>query len=183
MQARPLNSRSMKNLIALGVCLFLVSCASTSAGRGHNASAQAQFERLKTLEGEWITVAEDGAAEAGLTIRYHVASAGNTLVETMFPGTDEEMVTVYHKDGTDLVLTHFCAVGNQPQMRAQPGESPDEIRFRFTGGANVDPDKSLYMSSLDVRFVDSAHTVATWTHKQPGQEPLPLRFSLVRSWR
>ncbi|MEZ6019293.1 MAG: hypothetical protein R3F17_04090 [Planctomycetota bacterium] len=38
--------------------------------------------------------------------------------EIMFPGQPFEMTNVYRLDGNDLCVTHFCAVGNQPQMRA-----------------------------------------------------------------
>ena len=39
-----------------------------------------------------------------------------------FPGTGHAMTTVYHLDGRDLVLTHYCMGGNQPRMRAKTTE-------------------------------------------------------------
>ena len=41
---------------------------------------------------------------------------GSAVTETLFPGTAHEMMSVYHMDGDDLVLTHYCAGGNQPRM-------------------------------------------------------------------
>ncbi|HSB61114.1 MAG TPA: hypothetical protein VLI67_05305, partial [Vicinamibacteria bacterium] len=84
------------------------------------AKPSAGFERFKALAGEWVA-AEDGemARKGDLVARYAVTAAGSAVVETIFPGTSHEMVTVYHADGPDLVLTHYCVEGNQPRMRAK----------------------------------------------------------------
>jgi len=37
--------------------------------------------------------------------------------------TDHEMTNVYHMDGPTLVMTHYCAAGNQPRLRAASGTS------------------------------------------------------------
>ena len=50
---------------------------------------------------------------------YRVTAAGSAVMEVLFPGTDHEMVTVYHQDGDDLILTHYCAAGNQPRMKCR----------------------------------------------------------------
>ena len=46
---------------------------------------------------------------------YGVTAAGTAVMEALFPETDHEMLTVYHLEGNDLVLTHYCAMGNQPR--------------------------------------------------------------------
>ena len=50
------------------------------------------------------------------TIVYSVIAAGSAVHEHMFPGGPHEMVTVYHLDGPDLLLTHYCAAGNKKLM-------------------------------------------------------------------
>ena len=66
-----------------------------------------------------------------LVARYAVTAAGSAVVETVFPGTEHEMVTVYHADGSDLVLTHYCMEGNQPRMRAKAARRlPLRLRLR-----------------------------------------------------
>jgi hypothetical protein len=173
----------MKTLpLALCASALLAACASTGNHRTPSANTDAQFERLKSMEGEWVTMAAKDGAEAGMTIRYHVVGNGSTVIETMFPGSPHEMVTAYHKDGSDLMLTHYCAAGNQPQMRAEPGKGDDEIAFRFSGGTNIDKDNGTYMNAVDFKFVDSAHVIVTW--KSRGHEgEAPMHFNLVRSWR
>ena len=85
--------------------------------------APAALERFKALAGEWVA-AEDGemTKKGDLVARYAVTAGGSAVVETVFPGSPHEMVTVYHADGPDLVLTHYCVEGNQPRMRARGGQ-------------------------------------------------------------
>src|SRR5262245_1647364 len=72
----------------------------------------ASLERFKALEGEWVAAESGEMAHAGdLMARYHVTAAGSAVVEEVFPGTPHEMVTVYHLDGKELVLTHYCMNG------------------------------------------------------------------------
>jgi len=36
------------------------------------------------------------------------------------------MLTLYHRDGNRLVLTHYCREGNQPGMQAKPFDAVRE---------------------------------------------------------
>src|SRR5262249_15189060 len=97
------------------------------------------LERFKSLAGAWVA-AEDGpmSRKGDLVARYAVSAAGTAVVETVFPGRPQEMVTVYHADGADLVLTHYCMEGNQPRMRARETQGP-RLDFAYDGGTNIDP--------------------------------------------
>ena len=74
---------------------------------------------------------------------YRVTGAGSALVETQFPGSPHEMVTVYYVDGNDLVLTHYCAARNQPRMKLVRATDTDLV-FEFTGRSNLDPAKDMH---------------------------------------
>ncbi|HUY92931.1 MAG TPA: hypothetical protein VMV10_29645 [Pirellulales bacterium] len=74
-----------------------------------------------------------------------VTSAGSAIEETLFPGGDHEMVTMYFIDGDKLLLTHYCALGNQPQMQAEPGEDAKRIAFKFVGATNLKSADELHM--------------------------------------
>src|SRR5262249_22552816 len=73
------------------------------------AGKNAGFEQFKLLAGEWTGQAVKGP-KAGMEVRaaYKVTAGGSAVVETLFPGTDHEMITVIHRDGDDLLLTHYC---------------------------------------------------------------------------
>jgi|JI9StandDraft_2_1071091.scaffolds.fasta_scaffold264684_2 hypothetical protein len=161
--------------------LALVACNSAAVRAPAPDSAE-QFERLKSLAGEWVTI-EGGEAPAGSLVRYEVTSAGSALLETLFVGTPNEMRTVYYLDRGQLVLVHYCAAGNQPRMRAVPGTSSDELAFDFDGGSNVDLERGLHMHAAKFRFSDAAHLETEWTHWQDGKVGGTVRFLLVRSWK
>jgi hypothetical protein len=65
-------------------------------------TAQAAFEALKALTGSW----EVPDSKEPMAVTYRVISGSTTVMETTFPGTPHEMITMYHLDGADLVLTH-----------------------------------------------------------------------------
>jgi hypothetical protein len=48
------------------------------------------------------------------------------------------MVTVYHQDGQDLRMTHYCSAKNQPRMKAS-SVSPDGnvVSFEFVDATNL----------------------------------------------
>ena len=57
-------------------------------------------------------------------------------------------------DGPDLVMTHYCVLGNQPRLKADTKSPADQIRFEFAGGANLDPSKDKHMHSATLTIVD-----------------------------
>ena len=78
------------------------------------------------------------AKKGDLVARYAVTAGGTAVMETVFPGTQHEMVTVYHADGPDIVLQHFCMEGNQPRMRAK-APAAARVEFAFDGGLEHRP--------------------------------------------
>ena len=53
--------------------------------------------------------APDSRRVARKSIEFRVTSAGSVVQETMFPGSDHEMVNMYSVDGDKLLMTHYCA--------------------------------------------------------------------------
>ena len=83
--------------------------------KASDAEAAELLGRVKTLDGEWEMTGPDG--EKGYAV-FKTMAAGSAVREIMFPGTAHEMTNVYHMDGPSLIVTHYCAAGNQPRMRA-----------------------------------------------------------------
>jgi len=144
-------------------------------------SANSAFERLKKLVGDWEFAGPGAEATKGkIAVKYRLTAAGSTLVETLFPDEEKEMVTVYHPDEGQILLTHYCCCGNQPRMRGRTGDRPDELVFEFAGGSNLDPAKDLHMHGYKVRFVDADHLHAEWEFYQAGKSAGKHTFDLVR---
>jgi hypothetical protein len=143
-------------------------------------AASPAFERFKALAGDWVA-AEDGemSKKGDFVARYAVTAGGSAVVETVFPGSPHEMVTVYHADGPDLVLTHYCMEGNQPRMRAR-GASGSRFDFEFDGGTGVDPRHDKHMHSATVELVGDDEIRTVWTELAEARPVLVVKSRLVR---
>jgi hypothetical protein len=156
-----------RNIAVVTLVIGLCAAAAVAQEMKKDASkAQPALDQLKTLQGEWVWA--DGQNKGKPIARYVVASAGTVIVETLFPGTDHEMVTVYHLDGDRLMMTHYCAAGNQPQMHAEP--ATDKLVFTCTGGSNMKSEDEGHMHAMTLTFVDSDHLKAEWTWRESGKD-------------
>jgi hypothetical protein len=176
---------------ALVVCLAVAFAgAEASAGTAAKAASPADaktaspnLERFKALAGEWVA-AEDGEMwkKGDLIARYVVTAGGSAVVETVFPGSPHEMVTVYTADGNDLVLTHYCSEGNQPRMRARNPRG-SRFDFAFDGGGNIDPKKDKHMNSATIELVSADEIRSVWTELEGGKPVFVAKSRLVRKTR
>jgi hypothetical protein len=173
------NAHAVAPLAAL-ILAASVATADTAAPATANPAAPAGLERLKTLAGEWVS-AEDGemAKKGALVARYAVTASGSAVVETVFPGSAHEMVTVYHADGSDLVLTHYCMEGNQPRMRAKAPRG-SRIEFAYDGGTNIDPARDRHMSSAVLDLASPDEIRSQWTELAEGKVAFVAKTHLVR---
>ena len=153
---------SIVAIVIVSTAAFAQS-ANNASGSASSASAAAVagLEKLKALQGDWIDVDGIFGTKGVVAVTYRVTGGGTTVVETFPLDTPQEMVTVYHIDGNDLVLTHYCTGGTQPRMRSR-GLSGNAIAFDFDGGANIDPAKTSHMHSAKLEFVSADEVRATW---------------------
>jgi hypothetical protein len=174
-------TESVRNA-AVGAAFVLFAAAAAAAPAATGAPAGG-FERFKALPGEWVA-AEDGplSKKGDVVARYALTAAGTALVETVFPGTAHEMVTVYHADGPDVVLTHFCMEGNQPRMRARGARGP-RYDFAYDGGTNIDRKRDRHMHSAWLEFVGADEIRSEWTEHADGKTVLVVQSHLVRNPR
>jgi hypothetical protein len=148
--------------------------------------AKTAFNKIKTLVGEWETeisgehVKESGQHEKAV-VKYRLTGAGSALMETQFPGTGHEMVSVYHLDGDDLRMTHYCAMGNQPHMKLDRANSaPDRLVFVFDGGTNLDPQKDHHIHGLEITFQKDGHVKSAWEGYSDGKSAGVTAFAMSR---
>src|SRR5262249_8542890 len=105
---------------------------------------------------------------------------GSAVREVMFPGQPEEMTNVYHMDGPTMVMTHYCAIGNQPRLRAKPGV-PGQIALKFDSVSNMTSPDQMYMGELRLVMTDNNHLREEWRHFKHGKvEGDPAIFELTR---
>jgi hypothetical protein len=135
----------------------------------HKQAKNPALERLKALEGTWVAADKDGKPTEQVVSVFKIIGAGSAVHETIFPGTGHEMVTVYHPDGKDLVLTHYCAAGNQPRLKLDAKSPKDELRFVFTGGSNLNPATDMHMHEGSIKFLDKDRIEWSWQGYDKGQ--------------
>jgi hypothetical protein len=129
------------------------------------------WEKMKSLVGEWDGTVSHGAETMPVTISYTLVSSGTSLMERLTTPDGADMVTMYHPDGSRIMMTHYCAGGNQPRMRAQVSKGDvDRLAFAFVDATNLPDPKVEHMRSLVVRFDDSDHFTQEWTHRKAGKD-------------
>ena len=111
---------------------------------------------------------------------YRETAGGSAIIETLFPGTDHEMITLYHQDGRDLVLTHYCVMGNQPRMKAAADSTRVKIAFKCTGGSNMKSENDHHMHQGTVTVIDNNHIRSERVSHENGAVNHTASFSLVR---
>src|SRR5687767_2585277 len=127
--------------LAIGLTLLTFTAA---APGGEKPAPHAGLEKMKKLAGTWVEAGKDGKPTDKVVSVIKVIG-GSVVHETLFPGQPHEMVSVYLVEGGDLVMTHYCVLGNQPRMKADPKSPAGKIRFEFAGGTNLDPAKDKHM--------------------------------------
>ncbi len=137
----------------------------------------ALLEQVQKLDGEWLMTDEKGQTVVACVFK--TTSGGSAVREVMFPGAPHEMTNMYHMDGRDLVVTHYCAHGNQPRMRAKPGK-PGAIEFKLDSVANLTDAGGQYMGELTLTLVDTDALQEEWRSFQDGKAVGQVRFDLRR---
>jgi hypothetical protein len=128
------------------------------------------LDALKALVGTWATekpMAEGHMAGQTLTTTFRVTAGGSAVEEVMFPGGDHEMVNLYTTDGQAVTLTHYCAMGNQPTMKAT-SVADGVIRFEFVGGGNIASRDAPHMDSLEIT-IKGNHLTEKWAMYAEGK--------------
>jgi hypothetical protein len=171
------------------VCGLLVFGGGFSAwaedAHKHHAPAgatNASFEKMKKLVGTWVEADKDGKPTETVVSVIKLTAGGSAIHETIFPGQDHEMVSVYTTEGADLVMTHYCMLGNQPKLKADPKSDKTQIKFDFAGGTNFDPKKDKHMHAATLTIVDADHIQIEgtgWENGGPAKEMCGV-MTLVR---
>jgi hypothetical protein len=172
----------MPILFAALALVLTVPAAGEPKQGAQPAVKDSALERFKQLTGEWVgkKLDEEGKAVGDVSVKYHTTSGGSAVVETIMPGSEHEMVTVIHPDGKDLVLTHYCMLGNQPHMKAASTAAGNRVAFQFTGASNMKTEKDMHMHAVTYTFVDANTLRAAWNLYVDGRSKGTVVFEVKR---
>lgn len=148
-------------------CVLLLSCVGCSTlhessgpsvvTAATDVQKQSLLDRIKSLQGTW----SNPDMGDGVAASFSVSSSGSVVREVMFPGGEHEMTNMYSMDGGDLLMTHYCAMGNQPHMKASQFAG-NQIKFTTAGVSNLTNANAAYMGEMTVEFIDADHIRQTW---------------------
>lgn len=139
----------------------------------------AALQTMKTLAGSWEGTHVMHGKEIPGKIDYKVSSNGSTVVETMFPGSEHEMVNVYHDKSGKLAMTHYCSVGNQPHLDLAAMEGKT-LSFMLSPEDTAHLADEGHMHDLKITMSDETHLQQEWSFFEKGKRGGMTTFDLVR---
>jgi hypothetical protein len=148
----------------MGSLAVLLAAASLAIG-GDTPKPEAPgpiaFSRMRDLVGEWRgTYRWTGArTDAGsMGARYYLTGNGSALVEDLLSDGVPTMTTVYHLDGDDLRMTHFCGARNQPRLKASAIDlERGTVTFAFVDATGLSSPEAPHVRGSEVSIVDAEH--------------------------
>lgn len=130
-------------------------------------AAPSAMETLKKAVGTWEfdKPGPDGTIK---TIEFKSTAMGSVIMETMFPGTQYEMMNAYHADGDAVVMTHYCGQGVQPHMKLASTDGKT-LKFDFASCSNLKEGEGC-MGALELT-IDGDKLIEKWVSRDKDGKP------------
>lgn len=162
--------RVMSRILLLACWACLSSVDRSEAKEADNAAALAQ---LRGLAGEWEGSLEWTGARTGtgkVNASYYETGNGSAVVENLAMNGVPSMTSVYHLDGADLRMTHFCAAQNQPRLRARQIDiAKGALDFDFVDGTSLPSADTPHVYGLEMRLLDADHITLAFLFEAGGK--------------
>ena len=156
--------KSILKLNRLAAVFALSLLGSTALAQ---SAAQKAFATIKSLPGNWEGKGHDGKS---LLVTFKVTGGGSAVLSEI-QAPNEDMVSMIHLDGPDrLLLTHYCAVGNQPRMQASPSSEDKVITFNYLDATNLASPDAGHMQKMILTVLDENHHTEEWVFVDHGKE-------------
>ena len=174
--------RKLAPLLIVAVCLSLAGLFVAYAGEVQSApyTGSTEFERMKQLVGTWEGTSDMGKEAEKIRVEYRLTAGGSALVETLFPGSAEEMVSIYYDQKGKLAMTHYCMLRNRPHMTLRKADAKTIELVFATKGNDINPAKEKHMHAVLITFTDNDHITEKWTMFESGKDKGGVTFKLTR---
>jgi hypothetical protein len=114
------------------------------------ADSDAVFNAFKSFKGRWTI--QSGGKIIPTVMTYDVGSKDSIVTEHF-----GKELTVIHRDGHDLQMTHFCNAGNQPRLRLKKNRSPGLFVFEMFDISNLRGADEAHVRKIIYEVVDDTH--------------------------
>ena len=142
-----------------------------SSGADEPAS-RAALERLLSLAGDWAGTFEWSGGRTGggsLSATYSTTGNGSAVVESLLMNGVPSMTSVYHLDGAELRMTHYCAAKNQPRLKAERIDLDEGVLdFRFVDATNLASPDAPHVEGLEMRLLGADRLSLTFLFTSGG---------------
>jgi hypothetical protein len=154
--------QTLRTLLPL---LILASLNATSAWA--QTDAQKAFAAIKAMPGTWEGKGEDGQP---LQVSFKVVSGGTAVMSEIQSDHAHDMVSLFNMDGSRLLLTHYCSMGNQPRMQASVSPDGKTFTFNYVDATNLASPDAGHIQKMVLTLVDENHHTENWTFVDHGKE-------------
>lgn len=156
------------------IFLFLTTLSITIATQAQHehgdSSSQIDniaFNTIKQLAGDWqgnFKWTGGHELKGKMNAKYYLTGNGSAVVEDLTTEGKPVMTSVYHLDGNDLRVTHFCGAGNQPRLKAGAYNNESKsVKFEFIDITNLRSPDAPHVHGLELKFTDNNHITIIFT--------------------
>jgi len=155
----------MTNRTRTSTLILIAGLALMTASALAQTDAQKAFTNIKTLPGTW-----EGDTHMGpVQVTFKVTAGGSAVMSEILG--KEDMVTMFNLDGPRrLLLTHYCAAGNEPRMQASLSPDGKVITFTYVDATNLATPHAAHMQKMVLTLIDDNHHTEEWTLVDHGKE-------------
>lgn len=145
-----------------------------------DSSMISAFQQVKGLVGEWSGHYEWSGARSGegeIKAVYYMTGNGSSIVENLTVSSSSvvTMTSVYHMDGDDLRMTHYCAAGNQPRLMALSFDKQGAaVDFEMIDITNLAQSYPGHVYKVRLEFQDKDHLIIQFTFKEETGDSIEL---------
>jgi hypothetical protein len=159
-------------IVRITVVIVITFAAATSVAE---SDAQKVFKELKTLAGTW-----EGTSSEGKPVTVTFRETANVSAILSEINGHENMITMFYLDGSRLLMTHYCAAGNQPRMAEELSPDGKTLVIRFIDATNVLPSQPGHMEQLNITMPDTSHHTEIWQFAANDGQKMREIFELKR---
>jgi len=149
----------MKTIRSL-LALLMAACLAVPAWADVE-SAVKRFESIKGLAGTWRGYKQGDKTDI-LEVEFRVVSGGSAVAQRLMPGTKWEMLRVFSRDRDQIMVTHYCMLGNQSNLRAVESDDNSHFDFGFVRGANFSEKDELHLHRITWKMNGSTDLVESF---------------------
>jgi hypothetical protein len=74
------------------------------------------------------------------------------LLEEWVLSSGRQALTIYHRDGDDLIATHYCPRGNQPRLKLTSASTEKGFFFEFVSATNLPDIDATHQHRFEIQI-------------------------------